>query len=439
MSNSAALPKTGTPPAQILPGRLTSIDVYRGFVMFLIMAQALQLIRMAKIFPESSFWGFLGHHQDHVQWVGCILHDIIQPSFSFLVGVVLPFSIAGRLSRQQPKRRLVGHAISRSLILIVLGIFLRSLDHTQTYFTFEDTLTQIGLGYAFVFFLAWRPTWTQWLALVLILAGYWTAFALFPAPDANFDYTKVEVHDKWPTDATYAETRLWNQNVHVMPGFASHWNKNSNLAWRFDTWFLNLFPRENNKEFVAHPGGYATLSFIPTLGTMILGLIAGGVLIGGRRPWHKVLWLVAAGTICLAAGLSLHYFGVCPIVKRIWTPSWTLFSGGLCLFLLAAFYAVIDIWRFRRWAFPWTVIGMNSIAAYCMAEYLLTGGDSPEPGWIEKNLKIHCGQDAFKCFDRCLHLPAGQTYEPVFLGAAIMLVIWLILYYMYRHKIFLKI
>ena len=75
----------------------------------------------------------------------------------------------------------------------------------------------------------------QWLALVLILAGYWAAFALYPPPAATFDYAKVDVHDPWPTEARYADTPLWNRNVHVMPGFASHWNQNSNLAWAFDT------------------------------------------------------------------------------------------------------------------------------------------------------------------------------------------------------------
>ena len=150
--------------------------------MFLIMAEALQLTYMAKMFPESPAWRFLGRHQDHVQWVGCILHDIIQPSFSFLVGVALPFSIVNRLAKRQSRLRLTVHAVSRALILVFLGIFFRSLDRTQTYFTFEDTLTQIGLGYPLLYFLAWRRVRVQWLALVLILVGYWAAFALYPRP-----------------------------------------------------------------------------------------------------------------------------------------------------------------------------------------------------------------------------------------------------------------
>jgi predicted acyltransferase len=313
--------------------------------------------------------------------------------------------------------------------LIFLGIFLRSLNKNQTYWTFEDTLTQIGLGYAFLFALAWRPARDQWIALVLILVGFWAAFALYPAPGNDFDYKAVKVPDQWPADKTYQDTSLWNENVHVMPGFASHWNQNSNLAWKFDTWFLNLFPRES--KFVAHEGGYSTLSFIPTLATMILGLLAGGVLKSDRTPRRKVLWCFLVGAVCVALGMVLHWFGVCPIVKRIWTPSWTLYSGGICLWLLAAFYTVIDIWQFRRWAFPLIVIGVNSIAAYCMAEYLLCGGDSPGPGWIANNLYIHFGHAPFQVF--------GAQYQEVVIGFAVMFCIWLILWYMYRHKIFIKI
>src|SRR4051794_12093048 len=84
-----ALPTTSS-------NRVASVDAYRGPVMFLMMAEVLRLGAMKKAFPDSDFWGFLAHHQDHVAWRGCSLHDLIQPSFSFLVGVALPFSLASR-------------------------------------------------------------------------------------------------------------------------------------------------------------------------------------------------------------------------------------------------------------------------------------------------------------------------------------------------------
>jgi heparan-alpha-glucosaminide N-acetyltransferase len=204
-------------------------------------------------------------------------------------------------------------------------------------------------------------------------------------------------------------------------GFAAHWDINSNAAWAFDTWFLNLFPGE--KPFVGNGGGYSTLSFIPTLGTMILGLLAGGVLRCQWRGESKVLWLIVAGLVGLATGWGLGELGVCPVVKRIWTPSWVLFSGGWCFLFLAGFYAVLDLLGIRFWAFPLQVIGMNSIAAYCMAELL---GD-----FVLENLKIHLGKDAFKIL--------GSPYEPLLQGAAVLLIFWLILFWMYRRRIFLRI
>src|SRR5207244_4575037 len=130
--------------------------------------------------------------------------------------------------RGQSARRMTLHAVWRSVLLILLGVFLRSLSRSQTNWTFEDTLTQIGLGYTFLFLLGWRSVRAQWIALGLILVGYWAAFVLYPLPGPEFDYAKVGVPPNWP---------------HLMTGFAAHWNKNSNLAWVFDTWFLNLFSR----------------------------------------------------------------------------------------------------------------------------------------------------------------------------------------------------
>src|SRR3954447_9962839 len=115
------------PESQAPPPRLASIDAYRGLVMFLMMAEALRLCAVSRAIPESPFWKFLCSHQTHVEWVGCSLHDLIQPSFSFLVGVALPFSLAARIARGQSKGRMVAHALWRSLLLVLLGIFLRSV------------------------------------------------------------------------------------------------------------------------------------------------------------------------------------------------------------------------------------------------------------------------------------------------------------------------
>ena len=233
--------------------RVASVDVYRGFVMFLMMAEVLSFSRVSEALPQSSFWAFLAFQQSHVAWVGCSLHDLIQPSFSFLVGVALPYSIASRMAKEQAFGALFRHALKRSLILIVLGIFLRSMGQLQTNFTFEDTLTQIGLGYPFLFWLGFRSPKTQLNALALILVVYWLAFVFYPLPTAAFGYAQAGISPTWPNNLT---------------GFAAHWNKNTNLAWAFDGWFLNLFPRSS--VFTNNEGGYATLSFVPTSATMIL-------------------------------------------------------------------------------------------------------------------------------------------------------------------------
>ena len=196
MSTVAASPAPivaeSTRAPQVMP-RNVAVDAYRGFVMLLMMAEVLQLSRVADAFPASWFWKFLAYNQTHVQWAGCSLHDTIQPGFSFLVGVALPYSIASRVAKGGTFGKLLVHALSRSLALILLGIFLRSMDRSETYFTFEDTLTQIGLGYPFLFVLGFRPPRWAWWALAAILTGYWLAWALYPLPGSGFDWGSVGV------------------------------------------------------------------------------------------------------------------------------------------------------------------------------------------------------------------------------------------------------
>ncbi len=239
--------------------------------MFLMLAEAMRLWTLHRAFPESRFWALVAFNTTHVPWQGCSLHDLIQPAFSFLAGASLPFSIASRSAKGERFGNMLFHAVRRSVVLILLGIFLRSLESPRTYWTFEDTLTQIGLGYTFLFLLAFAQKRVQIGAFVAILVGFWAAFALYPLPGPGFDYTQVGVPADWP---------------HLYSGFLAHFNKNSNLAWAFDVWFLNLFPRESPFRF--NEGGWSTLSFIPTLATMMLGMWSGEWLKSSRTKAEKL-------------------------------------------------------------------------------------------------------------------------------------------------------
>jgi predicted acyltransferase len=389
----------------VLPRNL-AVDAYRGLVMLLMMGEVLELARVARSFPGNPVWQSLAFNQSHVEWVGMSLHDTIQPGFTFLAGVSLPYSLRRRRQKGETFAHMLLHTVWRSLVLIALGIFLRSTNSPITYFTFEDTLTQIGLGYTFGFLLAFaKPRW-QWAAIGTILFGYWLAWALYPAPGPGFDWSAVGVQPDW--------------RQHLLSGFVAHWNKNSNLGQAFDVWFLNLFPRTS--PFVFNDGGYLTLSFIPTLGTLLLGMVAGRWFMESapRLPLRR--FLIAAGAL-IAAGLLLHFTGICPIVKRIWTPSWTLFSGGVCFLFLTAFSWFVDVKQQRKLVFPLVVIGTNSIAAYVMAELCRD--------FVQNSFRIHLGSRVLNCL--------GTALEPLVVGALTLATYWLALYWMFRRKIFIKI
>jgi predicted acyltransferase len=389
-------------PAQ----RLTSLDAFRGFTMLFMASEIARLPHaLLTAYPGNALAFTIADQLEHREWVGVTPWDLIQPSFMFMVGVALPFSIASRRARGQAFGGLFGHALVRSLLLILLGIFLRSQGRPQTYFTFEDVLTQIGLGYPFLFLLGWaRPRW-QAIAAVAILVGYWLAFALYPLPPPGFDWPSVGVPADWP---------------HHVTGFAAHWDKNVNLAHAADVWFLNLFPRES--PFLFNGGGYLTLNFVPSLATMIFGLLAGGLLQSSARNAATAWRLVAWGAAGIAVGILLHVIGVCPLVKRIWTPSWAIFSAGWATLFLAAWFAAIDLKGWTRWAFPFLIVGMNSIAMYTIVHVA--------DRYTMDALRIHLGEAPFAIL--------GPAFVPVLLGVTALAIFWLILLWMYRRAIFIR-
>jgi heparan-alpha-glucosaminide N-acetyltransferase len=427
------------------PPRLVSLDAYRGFIMLLmasgafafatinrnmeqlrVVAGALGLsaapggpinavpglaVNRAELKPVSRGWTALAYQFDHAPWVGCAFWDLIQPSFMFMVGVALPYSFASRKARGESYPKMLAHAAWRALVLVLLAVFLSSpfrlpgasppYNGPSTNWIFPNVLAQIGLGYVFVFLLVGRGLKAQFVALAAILVGYTLFFGLWPLPGTDYNYRAVGVPDDFPR----------------LTGWFAHWNKNANAAHFFDVWFLNLFPRQAPFKF--NEGGYQTLNFVPSMATMILGLMAGEMLRGRRSAAGKLYVLLAAGAACLAVGWVMGLF-VTPIVKRIWTPSWAVYSAGWTFLLLALFYAAIDVVGWKRWAFPFVVVGMNSIAMYLMAQ-LMTG-------WVKTTLQVHLGKGPFTG-------PLG----PALLCAAALVVLWLFCLWLYRRKVFLRI
>lgn len=391
--------------ASLSSPRLMSLDAYRGFVMVCLAGNGFGIAQAAKNFPESTWWQAAAYQFEHVPWVGCAFWDLIQPSFMFMVGVALPYSLAKRRAAGDSFGRLFAHAAIRAVVLVLLGVFLSSTSSKQTNFAFMNVLSQIGLGYLLLFLMGYWPRWGQLLAAVAILVGYWGWFATHPLPPSDFDYAKVGLPADWP----------------MLTGFEAHWQKNANAAADVDLWLLNQFPQEKPFEF--NSGGYQTLNFIPSLVTMLFGLMTGDFIRRSQNRGAVFGTLVGVGVVFLAGGWAIDHFGYCPLVKRIWTPSWTLFSTGWTLLMLGGFYGVIDGLGFRAWSFPLVVAGMNSILLYLLSQML-------KP-WTLRALERHFGSSWLNLF--------GEAYQPIVAACSVLLVFWLFVWWLYRQRVFLKI
>ena len=417
--------------------RLVSLDAYRGFVM---LAMASSALHLSNVFRDpavldyfqgaayASWWTWFCHamafQAEHSRWGGCAFWDLIQPSFMFMVGVAIPYSYASRVKRGDGYSLQFLHTILRSMILILLGVFLSSNGKNFTNYTFVNVLTQIGMGYTFVWLLQGTGKWVQLAAVVLISGLTWYAFYQHPLPESGY-----------PVD--YGLPADWP----VLTGVSAHWNKNVNFAVSADQWFINLFPHpvENGITQIFHfnGGGYQTLNFVPSMITMIFGLMTGEMLrAGGLSPLSKTKRMLWTGAVCHVIGLAcdgrMWWFypidwSVCPIIKQLWTPSWAFYSTSFTLWFLAAFYWVLDVRGWRWLAFPLKVVGMNSIAIYCAAQLL-------KP-WIRQTLLTHLSQVPGNVTDWLTKNPGHQTINDL----AVLFVLWLMCLWLYRQRIFVRI
>jgi heparan-alpha-glucosaminide N-acetyltransferase len=399
--------------ADFLRQRLVSLDAYRGLIMVTLAFVGFGLADTARLHlkagGDEDLWKAVRYQFSHVEWTGCGYWDMIQPSFMFMVGVAAAFSYARRSQQGYSRTSMFFHALWRSLVLVFLGIFLISNWSKTTNWSFMNVLTQIGLGYPFLFLLWGRSFRTQAIVAAAILVGTWLLYVLYP--HSGIDLAKgaegVGVSATWAADH--------------LKGIAPAWHKNANVGHAIDVWLLNLLPL--SKPFVYNKGGYQTINFIPSLATMLFGLMCGELLRSNRSASRKLLILTGAGLAGLLVGWLLAWTGICPLVKRIWTPSWVLYSTGWCCLILAGLFAVIDVLGYRRWAFPLVVVGVNSLAIYCMGQLL-------KP-WTARTFKIHCGEDVFQV--------AGKLYAPTVEAVMVGMVFWLICLWMYRQKVFIRV
>lgn len=420
MNPEATKPADGEkrPPANpdLQSRRLQSLDAYRGLIMISLSFAGFGLAKTASAFleenPDSGFWAAVKYQFSHAQWVGCSYWDMIQPSFMFMVGVSMAYSYVHRQERGDSYGRMLGHAAWRSIVLIGLSIYLMSQWRSYTNWGFMNVLGQIGLGYTFLFLLWGRSNRTHVVAAASLLVGTWLLYVAYPGSgiDLASGNAGVEVTQEWAHEH--------------LEGIRPSWHKSANVGHAVDVFFLNLFPLQ--EPYKSNKGGYQTINFIPSLATMLFGLMCGELLRSRRKDREKLKLLAIAGVSGLIVGQLLNLTGICPLVKRIWTPSWALFSTGWCCLILGGLFWVIDVRGYRRWTYPLIVVGMNSIAIYCMSMSL-------KP-YVARQWQAHLGQDVFTFWEAL-----DPAWAPVVQACLTGLTFWVVCWYMYRKKIFIRI
>ena len=364
-AKAAALPereRTSDTPA---PGRYLPLDAFRGFIMVLLVSHGFGF----RAVGDVPVYRAIGAWFDHVPWEGGVFWDMIQPAFMFMVGVAMPFALARRAAQGATFRDNFRHVAIRSLKLIVLSQILISIGAGKPGFQLINVLAQMAFTYFFCFLIMQWKFRTQAMAAGLILAAHWALFLLFPGPDGAF-------------------------------------SKADNIGADIDR-ALGLH----------YSGYYVTINFVSSTVTTLFGVWTG-LLLMSARPRREQMKIVACAMIAaFAGGLALGL--VNPLVKRIWTASFTLYSTGWVLFMLLGFYWLVEVRGYRKLVFPLLVVGMNSIFVYSLNQVLW--------GWIDRAAGVFTGRFQW------LGTPA-----PVFQACAVLGVMWYLCYWLYQRKIFLK-
>ena len=386
--------------------RLLSLDALRGANMFFLIGGATFFIQLAKLWP-CKLTEAVAKQMVHVPWEGFTQHDMIFPLFLFMAGVSFPFSLA----KQQETGRTRGHIyrkiILRALALVFLGfIYQNSIRFNFAELRYPSVLGTIGVAWmiaALVFMNT--KTWSRIVFSISVLLAFWFLIALVPAPDT--------------ADASAFTKKAWlDRTTHLLTpndSIRHNFTPEGNILGYVDRTCMPgrlIMPKKFD--------GGAEKAF-PASVTAMLGMICGAFIRRRKElsPLYQVGMLTLSGVFLIAIGLL--WDRVFPMSKMMWTSSYVCFAGGISIVALAVFYWVIDVLQFRRWTFFFTVIGVNSIAAYMIR---------PIFGMQQTNNFFFRG---------LADLWSDKATQALIMAGGYIVVTWLLLYMLYRHKIFFKV
>lgn len=336
------------------PRRLVSLDALRGFDMFWILGADALVLALGEA-NQSAPVRFLAGQLDHKPWAGFAFYDLIFPLFVFIVGITTVFSLTALIAREG-RAAAVKRILRRAALLFVLGLFYNGgLAEPWPAVRLAGVLQRIALAYAAtgLLFCFCRPRTLAMIAGAL-LAGYWALLTFVPVRDLALEPTALAARLGTSSPTPAQVHALFDATTTRVTG---HFEPGLNLTNHLDFQYL---PGAMYDHYYDPEG---LLSTLPAIATCLLGLFAGRLLqrtdLDDRR---KLRALVLGGLLALAAGWLWHL--QFPVIKKLWTSSFVLVAGGWSLLLLAAFYYIIDVRQWRRWAQPFVWIGMNPITLY---------------------------------------------------------------------------
>ncbi len=365
------------PQVELSSERLLSLDVLRGFDMFWIVGGAQLVSSLAK----DTGWRWLDRvtaELEHPEWHGFTLYDLIFPLFMFIAGVSFAFSLSKRRERGDSETDLHWHVVRRGLFLVLLGVVYNNGLFVADFsdHRFGSVLGRIGLGTMFGGLIAMHASWRGLISWsVGILLGYWAILKLVPIPEFGAG------------DLAPGHTVVGYVDRLLMPG--------------------HLY------QVVRDPEGL--LSTLPSIVNVLAGVMTGLWLQKSGKAKSRTAGMMAlAGMAALWVGKGWDF--VLPVNKNLWTSSFVLVTVGWSLLLLAFFYLVVDVWKLRKWTLPLVVIGANPLAIYMAVRFI-----------------------DFQAIAELVLGDAASRLHPTLVGSAGFGLAWLILYLMYRNRIFWRV